>query len=263
MAYVYSYRLIPRAAQKTSAWSGGTTTELAIFLEDASYAARNFQWRLSTAIVTAEESTFTALPDWHRLLMVLAGSMQLTHAGHHQVTLQPFEQDSFSGNWSTHCVGQGQDFNLMLAAGWQGRLQTHTMAEGEKVYEIAISDGSDGSTEAFYCFAGQLKAHLSLPLLPSEASDSEIDVEVEVHKGDFLLLQPIVLEEKASERGHSGQGAQGAQSGRSGLARPNGQIGQSGHSGRIRFSATGHDHEPVQLIHASIIRVKKRNHEGA
>lgn len=236
MAYVYSYRLIPRAAQKTSAWSGGTTTELAIFPEDASYAARNFQWRLSTAIVTAEESTFTALPDWHRLLMVLAGSMQLTHAGHHQVTLQPFEQDSFSGNWSTHCVGQGQDFNLMLAAGWQGRLQTHTMAEGEKVYEIAISDGSDGSTEAFYCFAGQLKAHLSLPLLPSEASDSEIDVEVEVHKGDFLLLQPIVLEEKASERGHSGQ---------------------------IRFSATGHDHEPVQLIHASIIRVKKRNHEGA
>lgn len=236
MAYVYSYRLIPRAAQKTSAWSGGTTTELAIFPEDASYAARNFQWRLSTAIVTAEESTFTALPDWHRLLMVLAGSMQLTHAGHHQVTLQPFEQDSFSGNWSTHCVGQGQDFNLMLAAGWQGRLQTHTMAEGEKVYEIAISDGSDGSTEAFYCFAGQLKAHLSLPLLPSEASDSEIDVEVEVHKGDFLLLQPIVLEEKASERGHSG---------------------------RIRFSATGHDHEPVQLIHASIIRVKKRNHEGA
>lgn len=236
MAYVYSYRLIPRAAQKTSAWSGGTTTELAIFPEDASYAARNFQWRLSTAIVTAEESTFTALPDWHRLLMVLAGSMQLTHAGHHQVTLQPFEQDSFSGNWSTHCVGQGQDFNLMLAAGWQGRLQAHTMAEGEKVYEIAISDGSDGSTEAFYCFAGQLKAHLSLPLLPSEASDSEIDVEVEVHKGDFLLLQPIVLEEKASERGHSG---------------------------RIRFSATGHDHEPVQLIHASIIRVKKRNHEGA
>jgi hypothetical protein len=115
-------------------------------------------------------------------------------------------------------------------------LQTHTMAEGEKAYEIAISDGSDGSTEAFYCFAGQLKAHLSLPLLPSEASDSEIDVEVEVHKGDFLLLQPIVLEEKASERGHSG---------------------------RIRFSATGHDHEPVQLIHASIIRVKKRNHEGA
>lgn len=236
MAYVYSYRLIPRAAQKTSAWSGGTTTELAIFPEDASYAARNFQWRLSTAIVTAEESTFTALPDWHRLLMVLAGSMQLTHAGHHQVTLQPFEQDSFSGNWSTHCVGQGQDFNLMLAAGWQGRLQTHTMAEGEKVYEIAISDGLDGSTEAFYCFAGRLKAHLSLPLLPSEASDSEIDVEVEVHKGDFLLLQPIVLEEKASERGHSG---------------------------RIRFSATGHDHEPVQLIHASIIRVKKRNHEGA
>jgi environmental stress-induced protein Ves len=236
MAYVYSYRLIPRVAQKTSAWSGGTTTELAIFPEDASYAARNFQWRLSTAIVTAEESTFTALPDWHRLLMVLAGSMQLTHAGHHQVTLQPFEQDSFSGNWSTHCVGQGQDFNLMLAAGWQGRLQTHTMAEGEKVYEIAISDGSDGSTEAFYCFAGRLKAHLSLPLLPSEASDSEIDVEVEVHKGDFLLLQPIVLEEKASERGHSG---------------------------RIRFSATGHDHEPVQLIHASIIRVKKRNHEGA
>lgn len=201
----YLFKPAPKSIQKTSAWSGGTTTELAIFPEGASYTARDFQWRLSTAVVTAAESTFTALPDWHRLLMVLAGSMQLTHTGHHQITLDPFEQDRFSGSWTTHCCGAGQDFNLMLAAGWQGSLQARFLAEGESI----TVEVPNGSTEAFYCYAGQLKMLLPppppLPLPPSpppsplslsqpwpqqprpQVSESEI----KMGAGDFLLLQPV------------------------------------------------------------------------
>lgn len=180
----YSNKLIPKSAQKTSSWSGGTTTELAIFPEDASYAARNFQWRLSTALVTAAESTFTALPGWHRLLMVLNGSMQLTHADHHRVTLRPFEQDSFSGSWSTHCVGTGQDFNLMLAAGWQGRLQAISLADGEITGAMAGVTGAMaltyGATEAFYCYAGEAQVN-----------------GITMNTGDFLLLQPTEMPQAA------------------------------------------------------------------
>ena len=115
--------IITSGQHRTSTWSGGTTTELAMFPPCASYTARDFAWRLSTAVVTAPESTFTSLPGYHRLLMVLEGKMKLEHAGHHQVTLLPFEQDSFSGSWLTRCTGTGRDFNLMLADGWQGSLQ--------------------------------------------------------------------------------------------------------------------------------------------
>ncbi|HBL50182.1 MAG TPA: hypothetical protein DDZ65_08060 [Firmicutes bacterium] len=175
----YIHKLIPKTAQKTSTWSGGTTTELAIFPEGSSYAARNFQWRLSTALVTAAESTFTALPGWHRLLMVLNGSMQLTHAGHHQVTLRPFEQDAFSGNWITHCAGMGQDFNLMLAAGWQGRLQALSLADGERTGAMAATGAgtvTDGATEAFYCYVGAAQVN-----------------EITMNTGDFLLLEPVEM----------------------------------------------------------------------
>ena len=176
---VYLHKLIPKTAQKTTTWPGGTTTELAVFPEGSSYAARNFQWRLSTALVTAAESTFTALPGWHRLLMVLNGSMQLTHAGHHQVTLRPFEQDAFSGNWITHCAGMGQDFNLMLAAGWQGRLQALSLADGERTGAMAATGAgtvTDGATEAFYCYVGAAQVN-----------------EITMNTGDFLLLEPVEM----------------------------------------------------------------------
>jgi len=219
----YLHKLIPKTAQKTSAWSGGTTTELAIYPEGSSYAARNFQWRLSTAVVTAAESTFTALPDWHRLLMVLAGSMQLTHAGHHQVTLRPYEQDSFSGSWSTQCVGTGQDFNLMLAAGWQGFLEAISLADGEitgagaagaAAGAMAAVTGTmaltDGSTEAFYCYAGEAQVN-----------------EITMNTGDFLLLQPVEMPQSSE------------------VPEPVKQL-------VIRVTAV---HGPVQMIRASISRI--------
>ena len=48
----------------TSAWSGGATTEIRIMPEGSRYADREFLWRLSSATVEVEESTFTALPDY-------------------------------------------------------------------------------------------------------------------------------------------------------------------------------------------------------
>ena len=80
-----------------STWSGGTTTQLAIFPPEAVYADRDFLWRVSSATVDLEESDFTALPDYDRLIATLRGEIVLTHNGGAPLTLRPYEVHAFSG----------------------------------------------------------------------------------------------------------------------------------------------------------------------
>ncbi len=100
-----------------SAWSGGTTTQLAIFPPEAKYADRDFLWRVSSATVDLEESDLTALPDYDRLIATLRGEIVLTHNGGAPLRLRPFEVHAFSGADATHSVGRCTDFNLMLRRG--------------------------------------------------------------------------------------------------------------------------------------------------
>ncbi|MCD8330397.1 MAG: HutD family protein, partial [Lachnospiraceae bacterium] len=103
--------------QKTVNWSGGTTTELAIAPEGASYAARNFDWRLSTAVVEDEESVFTALPDYNRLLALRKGTLWLRHDEDAWYELRPGRAVDFDGGSRTESRGRVTDFNLMLRKG--------------------------------------------------------------------------------------------------------------------------------------------------
>ena len=66
---------------RTSRWSGGETTELLIWPRDAVYGQRDFLFRVSSATVELNESTFTALPDYHRLIATLEGTITLCHDG--------------------------------------------------------------------------------------------------------------------------------------------------------------------------------------
>ena len=99
---------------KVSTWSGGKTTELAIAPEGAGYGDRDFLWRLSSATVDLDESDFTELPDYDRLITPLDGVMTLTHNGGEPIELNPGDVDGFDGAWHTHSVGRCTDFNLML-----------------------------------------------------------------------------------------------------------------------------------------------------
>ena len=101
----------------TSVWSGGATTQLAIAPEGASYADRAFLWRISSATVELEESDFTALPDYHRLIATLRGDMVLTHKVGAPVTLHPYPVHGFEGAEATHSRGRCPDFNLRLRRG--------------------------------------------------------------------------------------------------------------------------------------------------
>ena len=100
-----------------SSWSGGTTTQLAIFPPGARYADRNFLWRVSSATVELDESDFTPLPDYDRLISTLEGEIVLTHNDGAPIRLRPFEIHAFSGADATHSTGRCTDFNLMLRRG--------------------------------------------------------------------------------------------------------------------------------------------------
>ena len=100
-----------------SVWSGGTTSQLGIGEGDCSYAGRDFLWRLSSATVDDEVSTFTPLPDYHRLILMQEGTVVLEHDGKPGIVLAPWQVHSFDGGVRTVCTGRATDFNLMLRKG--------------------------------------------------------------------------------------------------------------------------------------------------
>lgn len=110
--YIYAHSM------EASDWSGGRTTQIAIFPKDCSYKQRNFIWRASTASVDLEESDFTLLPDYTRLIAAINGSMELSHSGKDAYcTVSGNTVYAFDGAEQTHCVGCADDLNLMLKKG--------------------------------------------------------------------------------------------------------------------------------------------------
>ncbi len=115
---------------KVTAWSGGTTTELMVYPESASFQDRNFEIRLSIATVQVEESIFTSLPNVDRTLLILDGEIELNHEGHHRKVLRKFDFDTFKGDWTTHSKGICVDFNLMTTGDRKGKVKGMIIEKG-------------------------------------------------------------------------------------------------------------------------------------
>lgn len=98
-------------------WSGGTTTQMYIFPENAEYNERNFKLRLSSATVKTPVSEFTDLKNIDRILMSLDKKIELEHDKQEKVILEPFEAHYFSGGDKTLSCGFCEDFNVMLQHG--------------------------------------------------------------------------------------------------------------------------------------------------
>jgi uncharacterized protein len=114
----------------TREWSGGKTTQLIIFPRDASFAERNFQFRLSLATTEVEHSLFTQLPGVFRVIMILDGTLLLEHDMRYRKTLKKFETDNFRGDWTTKAHGKVTDFNLMTTGSACGSLRGITLPKG-------------------------------------------------------------------------------------------------------------------------------------
>ncbi len=106
----------------TTRWPGGTTTELLLLPQDGDYGRRRFSCRLSSAVVEAEESTFTRLPGVRRWIVPLERPLVLWHEAGQEVRLDPYDVYAFDGGRETHSRGTGRDFNLMLQGEAQGSM---------------------------------------------------------------------------------------------------------------------------------------------
>lgn len=148
------YRIYREDDFVKSGWTGGTTCQLAIFPENTKYLDRNFIWRLSSAVCEKEETVFSRLPDYDRVLMVLSGNTVLAHQDVRVARLGELEQDRFDGAYLTKSFGRITDYNLMVAKGNQGFLDV-IMPEAESSEPAReVYPDYELYTCAFYCRSG-------------------------------------------------------------------------------------------------------------
>ncbi len=157
-------------------WSGGTTTQLAIYPKDTNYKKRNFLFRISTATVESEESVFTRLPGVSRKLMILEGEIKIEHKNHYTKTIKKFEQDEFSGDWETKSYGKATDFNLMTTGSVIGEIEAFTINNSKN---IRLNKNVD--CYGFYIYSGVVALSIN-------------DKSFEIEKGDIIMFFPEVSE---------------------------------------------------------------------
>jgi environmental stress-induced protein Ves len=159
---------------QTNTWSGGTTTQLAIYPADVVYKNLDFIFRISTATIDVEESTFTRLPNINRVIMILDGELTIQHKNQYDKKLKKFDTDTFSGDWETTSIGKVTDFNVMTRGTAKASASGFTLPE-KSHKELLI----DGHVMAIYVSLG------------------EISVEnLQLSQGDILLITKETVNEK-------------------------------------------------------------------
>lgn len=121
---------LPPSSFHAKSWANGTTTELVKYPPESDFLKRDFVFRISTATVEAEESTFSDFSGLTRILMVLEGSLTLIHEVRYQKQLSSYEQDTFDGGWSTRSKGKVRDFNVMCNDRASATLHAFTLEKG-------------------------------------------------------------------------------------------------------------------------------------
>lgn len=119
-------KIVTEADFLISDWSGGTTTQLFIFPEGTTLAGRDFDWRISSAVIQTEESDFTPFDGYERILIPLKGKLEMEHQTPNGVIRQnvnQFELARFSGSWPTKGKGKLTDFNLIFRPNYHPKVQ--------------------------------------------------------------------------------------------------------------------------------------------
>ncbi|MCQ2551101.1 MAG: HutD family protein [Clostridia bacterium] len=163
-----------------SKWTGGTTKQLAIYPKDGNYLERSFIYRLSTATCEKEESNFSKLLDFNRVLMVLEGEVVLAHQDERVARLKQYEQDRFDGAFKTKSFGKITDYNLMTLKGNEGFL-TYIPLTNEPTPVVLNKAGSfQKNSFCFYCAKGYAVVTLNdEPIMLKEGEQLVIDGETD------------------------------------------------------------------------------------
>lgn len=186
-------QLVPRNSQQTHNWTGGTTTELVIYPIDSKFTDYNFDFRISTATVEKEESTFTFMPGVMRHLMILNGKLSINHTDRYKKEIHEFDQDIFNGEWPTTAKGKVRDFNLLLRNKATGYIEHHSIIK-KNTHEISANNSCNYI--GFYVVSGELKInhevyfdHLTESdfILFSEVKNEKFTIEA-IQKCEMLVV---------------------------------------------------------------------------
>lgn len=159
----YNVRHSDSEEPRVSKWSGGTTTELFISPKDSVYADRDFDWRLSTATVDVEESEFTSLSDYNRIIMTFKGNLRLSHNQGEWQELPELTTHAFDGADETIAQGKVTDFNLMLRKGvCTGEVLPYRMNQGDTTFlnERVVVGLKQCKAILIYCYFGALSVSM-------------------------------------------------------------------------------------------------------
>lgn len=178
-----------------STWSGGKTTELFIYPEDAEYSKKNFKIRISSATVELDTSNFTKLDGVYRFISPLDGNLKLTHKIGEFISLEPFQVYEFEGNIDTTSFGKVKDFNLMLANGAKGQLKSLFIDEKKEIIILA-----NYGLNILYSFDSLFRISIDeeeIMLNPNEIlvlkSDSVKNIKIQSNNSSNILLSSIVV----------------------------------------------------------------------
>lgn len=134
--------LISPETYLNSSWSGGRTTQLCLLPESASYAARNFDLRISSATVEIEESVFSDLRGYSRIIAPLEGSFDLQHPdrkGLQHFHLERYQLHAFDGGEKTLCQGRGRDFNVIFRHGLDVKVMRLDLGEEPLALDLSAA----------------------------------------------------------------------------------------------------------------------------
>ena len=146
------FKVIRRSDLVATEWSGGSLTQLYIHPDPSRYEDRDFLFHIATATVELEESTFSDLTGYTRIIMTLDHPLELIHNGSLPVRLNKFEPHVFDGGAKTVSRGRVTDFNLVLKTGaCSGELKALTLPPGRRW----PFGGRDRVMEVIYCFRGE------------------------------------------------------------------------------------------------------------
>ena len=151
------YWVTRKGEVKKTSWPGGTTSQLFLFPGDADLEKRDFTFRVSTASVDVERSTFTPFEGFDRIIMTIDNDLALSHDGREEITLKKFEPHLFDGGAETRSRGKVRDFNcIMDRKACRGETMAMTLAKGSVLYPRKGNYGAGLELEIIYCAAGRL-----------------------------------------------------------------------------------------------------------
>ena len=107
-------RFLPKKNVTASIWSGGLTYEYTIYPKTASYADRDFVFRISSATIDEVPSEFTKFKGYYRYLVMLDNSLHI-ETNKEKKVYEKYEIMEFNSDDEVTSYTKGIDFNWMIS----------------------------------------------------------------------------------------------------------------------------------------------------